>query len=176
MKKWVSLFLILSCASSLQSCSSTGSSSFDSSKTVIGLVSGALIGGIAGSALDRNGSNRATAVGIGAVVGGILGGGIGMVMDERDKVETKLPAAGDNAVVRNAEAKSNSWQHSTTTAAAAVKGQQPVAASKITQTATPETAEMKKKKDQQTKAEKLLTLLHKLPSTQWFFDDGNQVG
>lgn len=194
MKKWLSLILILSLASTLPACSSIGtqanSTPTENSKTLIGLFSGAIIGGLAGSALSEKGGGRLTAVGLGAVVGGILGGSIGSIMDQKDVIqERKVAAGGNNAVVKNAEAKSNAWQHTTTTAAASLVKPAPttkpqpqeaqVQSPKKNVTTPSDSIETASARDKSTMAamnDKIVTLLKKIPSTQWFFDNGNQVG
>ena len=103
MKNWISALLIFLMAFGLSACSTMYSNNSapvpDASKEMIGLFSGAIIGGLVGSAVDEKGGGRVTAIGIGAIVGGAVGWFLGKYIDDRDQ-EKAMIAQGQKPYVR----------------------------------------------------------------------------
>lgn len=178
MKNWISALMVFFLGVSLAGCSTVSSTNSspnpDASKEMIGLFSGAIIGGLAGSAANQKGGGRLTAISLGAVAGAIVGFALGKFMDDQDR---------EKALALSKNRQSGNWQQAshplapkvnTTTkvtteakAMPAMKPLQPANDKKI--------AGKKEKPAKETGAsDKFLSLWRDLPSTQWFVNDMKQ--
>lgn len=83
------------------------SSNTQHENTMVGVGSGAVLGGLAGSAIGA-GTGRAVAVGVGAVAGALFGGYIGKNMDSSDNSNV------NNAMDHNKAYQTTSWNNKNT--------------------------------------------------------------
>ncbi len=79
MRKFFTTILILFCSASLVGCQNM-------SKQDVGVMTGALAGGLLGSTIGQ-GSGQVLAIGAGALAGALIGGAIGKNMDDTDKLK-----------------------------------------------------------------------------------------
>lgn len=79
-KNTLSMFIAIALSASLVACST------NTPKQNVGLATGAIAGGLVGSAFGA-GTGKVVAIGAGAVVGALLGGAIGKSMDESDNAK-----------------------------------------------------------------------------------------
>lgn len=80
----------------------------DTKKADVGLVSGAVAGGIIGSSFGR-GSGNVLATAAGAVVGGIIGNEIGRQLDDRDRMLAQ--EAEFDALERGESGRARTWRN-----------------------------------------------------------------
>lgn len=111
MKSLLSKVVVLVLSASLVTACSQYS---QSTNTGIGAGSGAILGGLAGSAIGA-GTGQVVAIGAGAIAGALLGGYIGKNMDSSDKHTM------NNAMENNKPNQSTSWKNSQTGARYKVK-------------------------------------------------------
>ncbi len=103
MKNFFVKFALLLLSISLVACSSNT----QSTNTGIGAGTGAILGGLAGSAIGQ-GTGQIVAIGVGAVAGALMGGYVGHNMDSSDKQTM------NNAMDKNKPYQSTSWNNKTT--------------------------------------------------------------
>jgi|GEM_PF-5694612 len=166
MKNWISILVAVFLSTTLTGCSAGSSPVPDNSKAYIGLFSGAIAGGLVGSALNEKGGGRVRAVALGAAVGAVAGGAIGLLVSDLDREKA-------NAVARQERYRANNWQRSSSPYAAA-----PVQAAMQVTAMKPQLV-VKKKEAMNVKAsssekDKFLSILNHLPSFQWFVNDVKQ--
>jgi hypothetical protein len=200
MKNWISALAVFFLGVSLVGCSNMSSTNSspnpDSSKEIIGLCSGAIIGGLAGSAVGQKGGGRVTAISLGAVAGAIVGFTLGKFMDDQDR---------DKALGLSKNQPANNWQQAShplapkvTTAANGATAPTKVTAEAKMATAPKVTTEAnvatdvkilpakspvqpandkkiagtnEKPAKETNPSDKFLSLWRDLPSTQWFVND-----
>ena len=157
MKNWITLLLTIVLGISVTGCSNMSYPSTATTQEYIGMFSGAVLGGVAGSAVQAHGGSHYTAIGIGAVVGALIGGGIGMVLSAKQQ-----------PVITPTTSSSLDDDHENLTL------QQPKATISSTPSANNTPIAQKPRLLHQNK--KLSLWQSAYPSTQWFVDDGKQIG
>lgn len=110
MKRLITNIALMILSISIVGCASNT----QSTNTGIGAASGAVLGGLAGSAIGA-GTGQAIAIGAGAVAGALFGGYIGHSMDSSDK------NTANQAMDHNKPYQSTSWNNKTTGAKYKVK-------------------------------------------------------
>lgn len=100
MKKIFTAFTAILASACLVACS-------DMTKQDVGTVSGAVIGGLAGSQFG-GGSGKMLAIGAGTLAGAYIGGAIGKNMDDTDKLKM------NQALENNAVGQPNYWKNNRT--------------------------------------------------------------
>lgn len=158
MNNRILVLAVMLLGSALSACSNMNYPSTPSPKEYIGMLTGAVVGGVAGNAVNVKGGAHYTAIAVGTVVGALIGGGIGMVLNEKYPhktaelaIEEPMPTELDNASAPPIK----KTQH------AAKKKSAVLSSNRIAQSIG--------------LSNKRLGFWHTLPSTQWFVDDGNTL-
>ncbi len=183
MKNWISFGLVFFLGLSLAGCSTMNSTvaapNPDHSKEIIGLFSGAIIGGLAGSAVGQKGGGRVTEVAIGAALGGLVGFFVGKFVGDQDRDLAQLsaernkqslsPYKGTVQEPRNLQQASNPMVTTGMIQEFTLVGKGPMAKNKSRKSAKVAAA----KNETSTT---LSSLWRYLPSRQWFVNDMKQGG
>lgn len=180
MKNWNSAWLIFFLSLSLVGCSTMNSTvsapNPNKSKEYIGLFSGAILGGLTGSAIGQKGGGRLTVTAIGAVVGAIAGFALGKFADDQDRDLAKVAARKNEvspSMTRKPAQSSASWQQASN----------PMITMTMVQKITPvkkvvvegKQAQLLKTPTAKKETSTIVGLWQHLPSRQWFVNDMEQV-